>query len=851
MSRLRIFHRLILRPFFREPMRTSLIIFAVALGVAVVLAIELAGNAAAGSFQSSMETLVGDSDVEVRAVGGVPDSVVSKVSQLPFPITIHPRIEDYAVVSSTGETMPLIGLDLVGDASSIVASDHAPANVDFESADLKALSNANNIWVSEHFGGNPGKNPGDKLNLQVNDRVIEYTVRGLLKDSANAGDFVVMDIASAQRDLNRPGRVDRVLVKLPRSGSLEEWEGKLRAALPSGVELHREGSQTDENRRMLAAFRWNLRILSYVALVVGSFLIYNTISVSVVRRRAEIGIVRALGATRGAVMAAFLAEAVCFGLAGGVLGIFLGRAMAVGAVNLLGRTVDALYVSSRPAPIAFSPAAVLLGLFIGVAVSLASAAAPAREASLVSPMEAMARAEREYAARVHKARDLWIAVALAVIAVIASRMPAIAGKPLCAYAAALLFIAASAFAIPAMISGLTATSSNLLRRIGGVEAMLASRSLSSSLRRSAVLVGALSTAIAMMVADGIMVGSFRQTIQVWIDDQLKADLFLRPAGDPASDRHPTIDPSLADAIAKLPGVTGMDRFRGYEISYQGMPATLGSAETQGVHVFGRAEFLSRRPSQQVYQKMREGNYVVISEPFANKHHVRTGDTVTLPLGKGNVPFRVIDVFYDYGSEKGFIVVDRSILLKYLPDEAPSNLAIYVAENDNLDDVKAEVEKTVAGHNILIFTNRALRKEALLIFDRTFAITYALEFIAIIVAVMGIAGALLALVIDRQRELGLLRFLGAAVPQIRKLILVEAGLLGLLANLAGLALGIVLSLLLVFVINKQSFGWTIQFHWPVAVLLGALTVVYAATVLAGFYPARIATRLNPIEVIHEE
>jgi putative ABC transport system permease protein len=249
--------------------------------------------------------------------------------------------------------------------------------------------------------------------------------------------------------------------------------------------------------------------------------------------------------------------------------------------------------------------------------------------------------------------------------------------------------------------------------------------------------------------------------------------------------------------------------------------------------------------------MHEGDYVVVSEPFANKHHVKAGDTITLPLGSANVPFRVIDVFYDYGSEKGFVVIDRSILLKYLPDEAPSNLGVYVAGNANLDDVKAEVEKTVAGHNILIFTDRALRKEALLIFDRTFAITYALEFIAIIVAVMGIAGALLALVIDRQRELGLLRFLGASVTQIRKLILVEAGLLGLLANLAGLALGIVLSLLLVFVINKQSFGWTIQFHWPVAVLLGALSVVHAATVLAGFYPARIAMRLNPIEVIHEE
>jgi putative ABC transport system permease protein len=494
---------------------------------------------------------------------------------------------------------------------------------------------------------------------------------------------------------------------------------------------------------------------------------------------------------------------------------------------------------------------VLLGLAIGIGVSLASAASPAREASLVAPVEAMARGEREYAARVHKVRDLWIAGALFIVGTLASLAPAIGGKPFFGYASALLMIAACAFAIPALVSGLTTVSSGLLRRVAGVEAFLASRSLASSLRRTSVLVGALSTAIAMTTSVGIMVGSFRQTVQVWMDNQLKADLFLRPAGDPAADRHPTIDVALADKIATLPGVAGVDRFRGYDISYQGLPALLGSADTVGDHDLGRVSFLSGRPTSVVNTELRSGNNALISEPFANKHHLRAGGSITLPLGGTQVTFHIADVFYDYGSEKGFIVVDRSTMLRYLPDPAPSNLAVYVAPGANVDDVRAEVERAMAGHNLLIFTNRNLRSEAIRIFDRTFAITYALELVAVIVAIIGIAGALLALVIDRRRELGLLRFLGAAIPQIRRLILVEAGLIGLLSNLAGLALGVVLSLLLVFVINKQSFGWTIQFHWPVAVLLGALTLVYVATVLAGFYPARVATRLNPIEVVHEE
>lgn len=840
----RLFYRLIIRPFYREPVRTSLVVLAVALGVAVVLAIELAGDAAAGSFRSSVETLVGDADLEVAAVGGVPDGVVGTLATLPYPISVHPRLEGFAVFGAKAQTIPLIGLDLVAEHGDGLSAAH----MNFISGeDMQHAADEDSVWVSEQLG----VKSGDTIPLQVNDQTREYTVRGTLQDTGDTGGLIVMDVATAQRALNRVGRVDRVLVKVPSTPSLEDWERRIRPALPAGVELRREGTQTAENRRMLGAFRWNLRILSYVALVVGAFLIFNTISVSVVRRRPEIGIVRALGASRRHVLAAFLGEATCFGLIGGLLGVALGRVMATGAVRLLGATVRDLYVSSQPAPIALTTGSFLFGLLVGIGVAVASAAAPAREASLVPPAEAMARGEREYAARVHKIRDLWIALLLAAAGAVASFVPAIAGKPFFGYAAALLMIAASAFAIPALISGLTSKSSGLLRRTLGIEGMLASRSLVSSLRRTSVLVGALATAIAMMVSVGIMVGSFRQTVQVWIDDQLKADLFLQPAGDPGADRFPTIDPSLAERIAALPGVAGLERFRGYEISYQGLPATLGSADTTGNHDLARIRFFSGRPSSVVNAELRGGDNAAISEPFAHKHHVWTGDNIALPLGDARVTFHVIDVFYDYGSEKGYVVVDRATMLRYLPDPAPSNIAVYVAPGASLEQVRGEVERAIAGRNVLIFTNRNLRSEAVRIFDRTFAITYALELVAVIVAVIGIAGALLALVIDRRRELGLLRFLGASVSQIRKLIFIEAALIGTLAIVAGVTLGVVLSLLLIFVINKQSFGWTIQLHWPVELMLAALAVVFCSTLLSAFYPAQVATRLNPIEVVHED
>jgi putative ABC transport system permease protein len=444
-----------------------------------------------------------------------------------------------------------------------------------------------------------------------------------------------------------------------------------------------------------------------------------------------------------------------------------------------------------------------------------------------------------------------VAFVLAVLAVSAALRPAVAGKPIFGYLAALLLIAASAYAIPALVAFLSSRTSKSLGRVFGVETLLASRSLLASLGRTSVLVGALSTAVAMMTSVGIMVGSFRQTVVSWMDAELPADFYLRPSGDTAPDRHPTISLELVDRIASLPGVAAVDRLRAYEISYEGMPATLASVDLRGTGPHRKSDFLSGRPPEEVLSQLRGQYNAIISEPFSYKHHVKAGDWLTLPLGESEVRLKIIDVSYDYASERGYIVVDRDVLLKYLPDPALSNLAVFVAPGVRAGRVRKKIEEAIAGHRILIFSDRDLRSEAIRIFDRTFAITYALEAVAVLVAVIGMAGALLALAIDRRRELGLLRFLGASSGQLRKLILAEAGLLGLLANLVGFVLGYFLSLILVFVINKQSFGWTIRFHWPVEVLLGALTVVYLATVISGLYPAWIAVRLDPLEVVHEE
>ena len=839
-----LFSRLVLRPLWREPLRTALTIVAVALGVGVVIAIDLAGQSAAGSFHSSLESLAGKTDLEITMTGGLDEKLLGKLVQLPYAFVFHPRIEDFASINGKGQAVPFIGLDLIGDSG----GRGVEASNDFDQAPTE-FAGGNPIWV----GSQLGLRRGDHVRLLINDALRSYTVAGVLKrrpGELTAGSVIVADIGLAQQVTGKSGKLDSINVTLPPGRSLQSCRELLSKNLPPTASVASQGARTDENRKMLGAFRWNLRVLSYIALLVGAFLIYNTISISVVRRRNDVGVVRALGGTRALILAAFLAEALFFAVLGSVFGVGLGRLMAIGAVKLVGSTVESLYVTSQASPVALSWAAVLNGVGIGFAVSLLASLAPAFEASRVPPVEAMARGREEFVAAVRSRITVFWSLAALLLAAAFSQLPAINGQPIFAYLSVLLLVAGTSAMIPNLVQAFVGVTNRFIERLLGVEALIALRTLRASLGRTSVLTAALATAIAMTASVGIMVGSFRETVKLWMNNELKADFYLRPAGSSAADRHPTMSPDIADKIEKIPGVQAVDRFRAYPIVYRNLPATLAGGETSSVQESDATRFLPGENRSDILKKLPTGNFAIVSEPFANKHNVYVGSTVKVPLAGAERTFKVLGIYYDYSTERGFIVLDRSTLLRYLPDRAASNLAVYMKAGANATDVQQGIDDAIAGRAVLVFTNGTLRRGAIEIFDRTFRITYALEAIAIFVAVTGIAGALLALVIDRRREFALLRFLGAAKGQIRQIILVEAGLLGLLANAIGLLLGTVLSLILIFVVNKQSFGWTIQFHWPAAVLLAAFSAVYLATVLAGLYPAHATLKLNPIEVIHE-
>jgi putative ABC transport system permease protein len=312
------------------------------------------------------------------------------------------------------------------------------------------------------------------------------------------------------------------------------------------------------------------------------------------------------------VLGGFLMESAVLGAIGGMLGLALGRLLSLGAIRLIGNTVQLLYVSSRPAPIAFTPYTVLSGLALGIGVSVIAAMAPAVEASRVPPTEAMARGRREWTARLHVKRDLVFALALSILAIISAVQGPVGGRPLFGYLSAILIIAATAMMIPPLLSLASRMAAGLIERVFGIEALFAQRGLIASLNRTSVLVGALTTAVAMLCSVGIMVGSFRETVAVWMDSELKADLYLRPAGSSAADRHPTIAPVVADEIENIPGVAAVDRFRVYPITYQGLPASLGGGEASKVAAESATYFLPGEDRSRILAELPRGDNVVVS-----------------------------------------------------------------------------------------------------------------------------------------------------------------------------------------------------------------------------------------------
>ena len=429
--------------------------------------------------------------------------------------------------------------------------------------------------------------------------------------------------------------------------------------------------------------------------------------------------------------------------------------------------------------------------------------------------------------------------------------PPVGGFPFLGYAAGVLFMAGFGLLSPRLAGWMIPVIRRGAVRALPAEGRLAVQTIESSLGRVAVAVMSLAIAVAMLISVAIMVASFRDTVTVWVDGTLEGDLYLRPGVPGGDGGRNRIDPAVLEALPGIPGVAALDRFRATGIDYRGFPAILASGEFETIAAHSRLLFIGDHAIGEIAGRLIGADRVVVSEPFAVRHGLDEGDTILLPTPGGRVPFQVEAVFYDYSSEGGMVVMDRSTWIERFRDTAVSNVAVYLEPDADPDRVRRAIAGAAPEAAVRIATNGELRGQVLRVFDQTFEVTYALEVIALAVAMLGIANTLAALILERRPELAMLRFIGASRGQIRRIVVVEAGVVGVLGSAIGLALGLVLSVLLIYVINFQSFGWTIQFALPVGFVLQSLALVLAATLAAGFYPASLALRIDPIRAIRAE
>ena len=852
---MRLFRWFILRRLRQEPLRSLTTTAGIALGIAVIIAIQLTNASSLAGFETAIETVSGQTSLEITATGlGIEDERLTELGWLRQFGSVAPVIEgdvSFRQPDSPVERLRVLGIDILRDRPfrnyellQWAGGTGQPRPQEF----LELLIDPASCIVTAKFASPRQLTVGSTLHVTAGDRLMPLRIRGILRDEGPArvldGNLLLMDIAAAQHLLGRFGRIDRLDLRLDEGADVDRALAAVAARLPAGLTVQRPAQRGRQVEQMLAAFHLNLTALSYVALLVGLFLVYNAVSVAVLSRRSEIGVLRALGVTRGQIRALFLAEAAVLAAAGALIGLLIGRVLADGAVALTATAVSAIYIATAAAPPALQPWHVMLALASAVPLSLLAALVPAQEAAAVPPTAAIRGSDQVESRARPSRRRLATAAALLALAGWLSTLGPINGLPLLGYASAIAVVFGVSLLVPAI---LTVTVRRLVagtRRLLHVEDWLAATNLSAAVPRLSISVAALAVSLSMMVAIAIMIGSFRQTVVYWIQQRLQADLFISPVSRRQPGVADTLSPELVDLVSRHPDVAAIDRFRVTEVPYGDTGIRVGGGDFTVLLTHGSLLFKAPDNARDAMRQAIGTDAVVASEAFMLKHGHHVGETVTLPTDAGPAPFRIAAVYYDYSSDRGVVMMDRRTFEQHFDDRAFSGVTVYLRPGVDADTARARLLNAIGDrYQVFINTNRSLRAEILRIFDSTFAITYALEVIAIAVAMLGVAGTLLTLILEREDELRILRLIGTGRSQITRMVVGEALVLGAVSQGIGLVVGFALSLLLVYVINVQSFGWTIQFHLPIGFLVQSSLVMILATALAGLYPAARAVRLT--------
>ncbi|MSP13917.1 MAG: FtsX-like permease family protein [Chloroflexi bacterium] len=850
--------RMSLRHLWRRPLQSALLVLGVALGVAVVIAIDLANVSARRAFSLSTESVTGKATQQiVSGPGGLDDALYTRL-RVDLGLTkAAPIVEGYVAggrepAQGAGLSLHLLGVDPFAEApfrNYLVGNQEVPIG-----ELVRFLVQPGTVIMSRGMAQQYGLALGDPLQIRVAGGTKTVILVALLDPSDDLSrqaldGLMLSDVATAQEILGKLGKLDRIDLIIPDSATGQEQLARISAILPGGARLETPATRSSAISQMTDAFTLNLTALSLLALVIGMFLIYNTVTFSVVQRRQIIGTLRCLGVTQGQIFAMIILEAAGLSALGSLIGVGLGIFLGQGTVALVTRTINDLYFVINVRQLAIEPFTLLKGAILGIGAALLAAVPPALEATLVSPVGALRRSNLEEGTL---RRLPWVTLGGVLLSGAGAALLLFSGRALLpGFVGIFAVILGFAAFTPALTVWLMRLATPGLGRIAGVLGRMASRDVINSLSRTAVAVAALMVAVSVTIGVSIMVSSFRLTVEHWLDYTLRADVYISTPGGTSTPDNSGLDTTLAMQIAEVPGVRTVDTYRSVVAGSTVGPVNLTAIESK-VPRSSQVYAYAVAGSEESWQKVREGG-VLVSESFAYRHSIpyRPGANLTLYTDQGAHTFPIIGVVYDYGSDQGVVLMGLGVYRQYYQDPGVTSLAVYRQEGQDLTALVQNLRQHLAGQQLQIQPNAVLRQQALRVFDRTFAITSALRLLAILVAFIGVLSALLSLQLERSRELGVLRAIGLTVGQMWRLILLETGLMGLVAGLLAVPTGLTLATILVYIINRRSFGWSIQLQAAPEFFVQAVAIAVIAAVIAGIYPSLRLGKMAPALALRQE
>ena len=834
----------------RHPWLMGLSILGVALGVALVVSIDIANESSRKAFQLSSERVTGKATHQIVATTGDIDERLYSGLRVRLGVQVAaPVVEGYArIAKEPKRIMQVLGVDpfaegpfrsyaSAGDGIDLAAFMARPGTIVMFDQSAQALDVA----------------IGDTLSVIAGGQTTVLTLVGVFQAdderSAQAmADLMVVDIATAQELFRMEGRLSHIDLLIPDTEVGDMVQEMAEKQLPDGIQLIRSSTRTSTVAQLSRAFELNLTAMSMLALVVGMFLVYNTMTFSVVQRRNLIGRMRTLGVTRSEVFRLIIGEAAVIAMAGTVLGLLLGFVLGQGLVQLVTRTINDLYYVLSVRSIALEPMTLVKGIALGVVATLLSAIAPAREATAASPGTVLRRSLEETRFRRQVPQFVGVGIASAVTGTALLLVPG--RNIMMSYGALFLMLVGYALLIPKLVDLFSGWVRPVLGRLFGVIGRMAAGGVQTSLSRTSVAIAALMVAVSATVGVGVMVDSFRQTVTVWLDRALQADIYISPPSMVMRQVDATLDETLVQRIKAADFVDEVST--GFPTKAQSPFGQLDLVAFELAPKSLQTFSFKEGGEASAWETFNNSDAVLISEPLSYRHNLHKGDSLELVTRRGRQSFLINGVYYDYASERGAILMDRPTFERYFDRVGVATMALYlnagVDPPEAIEQLRALVEED---QEVLIRANQTLRTMSMDVFDRTFAITNVLRLLAIGVAFIGVLSALMALQFERARELAVLRATGVTPRQVWRYITLQTSLMGVLAGVFALPLGFIMASVLIYVINKRSFGWTMQVQVAPEILVQAVVLAVIAALLAGLYPAWRMAQANPSLALREE